>query len=270
MASSEFDTSIYTIIKLGGRAAADREQRRRFADDLAALSNVGSLVLVHGGGADVTAVSKRFGIESVFRDGVRVTTDAEMPVVDMVLAGRANKEWVRVLRCAGVNACGISGTDGGLVVGTTEDGSRTAHVSAVDPAILRTLAEAGFVTVVSPVSSDSSGEAVNINADEVAQALAIAVQARTLLYLSDTPGVLREGRVIPRLAPATIEAEISAGTIAGGMIPKVRASAEAVVRGVSTIRIGRFEGRGDLQRLLAGEAGTRIEGEPAGTSRFEA
>lgn len=259
MTSSGFRPAGFTVIKLGGRAAADREQRRCFAEDLAALSNVGSLVLVHGGGADVTAVSKRFGIESVFRDGVRVTTDAEMPVVDMVLAGRANKEWVRVLRAAGVNACGISGADGGLIVGASEDGSRTAHVSAVEPTLLRTLAEAGFVSVVSPVSSDSSGEAVNINADEVARALAIAVEARTLLYLSDTPGVLREGTAIPQLTRATIEAEIANGTIAGGMIPKVRASAEAVARGVSAIRIGRFEDRGDLRRLLAGEAGTRIE-----------
>lgn len=254
MASSEF-----TVIKLGGRAAADREQRRSFALDLAGLTDVGSLILVHGGGADVTAVSKRFGIDSVFRDGVRVTTDAEMPVVDMVLAGRANKEWVRVLRAAGVNACGISGVDGGLVVGTAVDGSRTAHVSTVDPVLLRTLALAGFVSVVAPVSSDSEGEAVNINADEVAREIAIAVGAQTLLYLSDTPGVLREGEAIARLTRSGIETEIANGTIDGGMIPKVRSSAEAVARGVSTIRIGRFERRGDLHRLLAGKAGTRIE-----------
>jgi acetylglutamate kinase len=248
----------HTVVKIGGRAAADPAVRSLLAADLAGIAKAGHLVLVHGGGAQVTEAARAFGIESVFRDGVRVTSEAEMPVVDMVLAGAANKEWVRTLRRAGVNACGVSGADGGLVVGIPESGSRTAHVASVDTSLLQALANAGFTSVVSSVASTEQSVAVNINADEVAPALAVAVRARELIFLSDIPGVLDGGEVLQRLDPPSVEAAIAAGTISGGMIPKVRASVEAVRNGVGSIVIGSFERPGDIGRLVAGDAGTRI------------
>lgn len=251
-------SAAHTIVKIGGRAASDPAIRDLLAADLAAIAQSMHLILVHGGGAQVTEAAKAFGIESVFRDGVRVTGEAEMPVVDMVLAGATNKEWVRTLRRAGINACGISGADGGLVIGIPEAGSRTAHVGSVDVTLLHTLAEAGFTSVVSTVASTEDSEAVNINADEVALALAVAVRARELVFLSDIPGVLDGSTVIGRLDPPAAWAAIDAGTVSGGMIPKVRSSVEAVRGGVGSIVIGRFAGAGDIGRLLAGDVGTRI------------
>ena len=253
--------STFVVIKIGGKAAAEEATRSLLAAEIADTNTFGgdsSVVLVHGGGASVTEVSKRFGIESVFRDGVRVTASEEMPIVDMVLSGRANKEWVRVLRRAGVDACGVSGADGGLVIGEAVEGSRTAHVRSIHPRLIRTLADAGYVPVVAPASSDDAGEAVNINADEIALELAVALGAGALVFLSDTPGVLRGRKVISNLSEPSAEAEIAAGTIVGGMIPKVRASLQAVARGVGTICIGQFSGSGDVRKLLDGTIGTHI------------
>jgi acetylglutamate kinase len=248
----------FIVTKIGGKAAADGDLREALAADLTALRDRGRFILVHGGGSEVTDVARRFGIESVFRDGVRVTGLREMPIVDMVLAGRANKEWVRVLSRAGISACGISGADGNLIVGEPEPDSRTAHVRSVDAGILRTLCDAGYVPVIAPVSSDEDGSAVNVNADEVALALAEALSAEALLFLSDTSGVLRDGVPITELDADRAEQEIRIGTIHSGMIPKVRASVRAVANGVESISIGRYDRRGDIERLLSGAIGTRI------------
>ncbi len=250
------------LIKIGGRAAADISAFSALITDVRRLSAEFSVVIVHGGGAEVSEISRRFGYEPVFSDGIRITSDAEMAVVDMVLAGKANKALVRASAAAGVPAVGLSGSDGGLFVGepiTAATGpSRTGRVTACDTRILTVLDTAGFLPIVCSTSMDSGGGALNINADDIALALASAVSAEALVFLSDTPGILKDDRVIDRLDAVAAEHEIAAGVIAGGMIPKVRASIRAIENGVSRIIVGEYKKAGDLTALIAGECGTRI------------
>ena len=209
-----------TIVKIGGCAAADKEKTAALIRDMVA-DNEGTFVLVHGGGAEVTAAAKQFGIESQFVDGVRFTSMREMAVVDAVLAGKINKELVRQIRAAGLNGVGLSGSDGGLFTG-------------------------------------ADGFPLNINADEAALTLAAALKADQLIFISDIPGVLKNDRVLPSLNEAAIEKEISDGVISGGMIPKVKSALNAVKNGVGAVVIGGYEEAGDLLRLKTGTKGTAV------------
>ncbi len=247
------------LVKVGGKAAEDRDSLAALCDEIAVLSRDLHVVLAHGGGAEVTAVSKKFGIEAVFKDGIRQTSPEEMDIVEMVLAGRMNKHIVRLCRSCGLDAVGLSGPDGGLFLGRPAGaGSRTGEISAVDRRILDLLLEGGFLPVISPTSMDAQGSGLNINADSVAFALARELPASALVFLSDIPGVLRGGEVIPELSARETAGLIESGVISGGMIPKVKASLDALSHGVGTVIIGRYEAAGDLARLLAGSAGTRI------------
>lgn len=253
------NTSI--VIKLGGTAATDPVVLQKLGRELVELDV--PVAIVHGGGKEVSELSRSMGLEPVFHDGIRMTSEAEMDVVEMVLCGVANKRLVRRLVSAGVPAVGISGADGGTVTGariTDAAGapSRTATVAGVNPLLVRDLWICGYVPVIASPASDAGGAAVNINADDVAFALAGAMGTDSLLFLSDVDGVLIDGEVVPSLTPAMAEAQVAAGHVSGGMIPKVRNAATAVAHGVSQVVIGRYEKGGDLRALLAGNRGTAI------------
>ena len=252
------------VIKIGGKPATNDAVQRLFAGDLSVLAASSRVVIVHGGGAEVSRVSKALGLEPEFRDGIRMTTPAEMDIVDMVLAGKVNKEITRRFISCGVSAFGLSGVDGSLFTGRslgTAEENRTGHVASVDTRPLDVLLAAGYVPVIASVSIDNAGNGININADEAALDIATALSAHSLLFLSDIPGIILGGNVASTLTEADIEREITAGTISGGMIPKARSSAAALRRGVREIVIGEFNVAGDLERLLSGRQGTRINQE---------
>ena len=247
------------IIKLGGRVATDESVLKTFLREASKLPEEDGLVIVHGGGAEVSQLSQTLGHAPRFIDGVRMTTPEEMPVVDMVLAGKMNKYIVRLGFAAGLDAVGVSGCDGGLFTGgSIAPGNRTGKISRVNPRLLSTLIEKGFTPVVSSVSMDDNGDALNINADEAALAVAKAMKAVTLVYISDIPGVLHEEKVIPYLDGASIDMHIAQGTISGGMVPKVRSAFDAVKNGVQAVIIGGYGSDGDLGSLLSKTRGTAI------------
>lgn len=263
-----------TVLKIGGRAAAEEEsilelgrEIRRLQEESRASTGVdglpggGSFVLVHGGGSELSSLMERYGYTPRFRDGIRQTSREEMPLVDMALAGRMNTQVVRLLGRAGLNPVGLSAQDGCMVRGRAvvmADGtaSRTGSVAESDGRLLATLLGAGYTPVVSPVSRDEAWQGLNINADEIALALAEAVEAAQLIFFSDIPGILQGDRVIDRLTAAEAEEAIAAGTISGGMIPKVRSSLAALRHGVGSITIGNYREAGDLKALAKGTKGT--------------
>lgn len=246
------------IVKIGGRVASEKTKTEALLRDMATVSSV-SYILVHGGGAEVTSAAARFGIESRFVNGIRFTSPEEMAVVDAVLAGKINKELVRMAARAGLNGVGLSGSDAKLFTGrAVSDGSCTGTVTATDTGLLKLLLENGCFPIIATTSMTDTGLPLNINADEAALALASALKAARLIYISDIPGVLKEGTVIPRLDRKTVAAEIESGVISGGMIPKVNSSVEAVANGVGSVIIGGYEEEGDLHRLESGTKGTSI------------
>jgi acetylglutamate kinase len=250
------------VVKIGGRAAEDRESLGALCDELRDVSREHRLVLVHGGGAEVTSVSHKFGIEPIFRDGVRQTSPEEMDIVDMVLAGRVNSQLVRMLRARGLDAVGLSGSDGGTFTGEPIGGrgtaNRTGEVTHVDVRLPLLLLDAGFVPVLSSTSMDAEGNGLNINADTAAFRLAAHLGAAALVFLSDIPGVISDGSVVQALCAEEAKSLISRGVIKGGMVPKVTASFDAMDKGVKKVIIGQYESPGSLARLLEGKEGTRL------------
>lgn len=262
--TSSAKTVPMAIIKLGGSALEQESLRRIFATELRSLIGIWQPILVHGGGPEVTAMSRRLGHSTCFQDGIRITSAEEMEVVDMVLAGSANKRLVRALCSAGVRAVGLCGSDGPTLIAqpeTVPSGTRTGEIRSVDTRLLFTLMAAGFVPVVSPVCDDGAGGGVNINADTVAFQLATAIDAATLLFISDIDGVRKDGAVLPRLGTVEADEEIAAGTITDGMIPKIRSSIAAVAAGVGCVHIGNYSGSGALRKLFDGMQGTVLGGD---------
>lgn len=249
------------VIKIGGTALEDVAIRREFAVELHEVRRDWQVVVVHGGAAELSRVSRSLGHEPRIENGIRLTTAEEMMVADMVLAGSANKRLVRALAAAGVPAVGICGSDGRTFTGSAEElpaGTRTGRIESADPRLLRALLAEDFVPVVSSVSDDGVGGGLNVNADPAAVAVAVAVAARTLVFVSDTDGVRKRGAVIQVLHAASVEAEIAIGTITDGMIPKIRSSVAAVHDGVGSVQIGSYERTGSLHALLTGGTGTTI------------
>jgi acetylglutamate kinase len=246
------------VYKIGGPALEDRGLVAPLAAEV--RRREGRVVLVHGGGRHIERMLESLAIESRFVDGRRFTSEQAMEAVEMVLSGVVNKELAAGLTAAGAPAVGISGRDGGLVRARLEDGLGCVGTpEAVDAAPLRALWEAGFVPVVSPVSTGPSGEAVNVNADEAALGLARALKARSLVYLSDVDGVRVDGKTVQSLSPEEARRRVGDGTIAGGMALKVRVALEAsaavpevVIAGKARL-LGSFPGT----RLLSGHIPTR-------------
>ncbi len=247
------------LIKIGGRVAEDKEVLSSLASEMSALQADFSFFLVHGGGAEVTRISKVFGLEAVFENGVRKTSPEEMDVVDMVLAGKVSKYIVRLLASKGIKSAGLSGADGGIFTGTAAAaGSKTGIVTKTRPELLKTLSNAGYLPVISSVSMDDAGSALNINADEAALAVAESMLVDDLIFISDIPGILKDQKLINRLTPDEIRKEIDSGVISGGMVPKAESSVEALRKGVKTVIIGGYNTEGDLKKLLDGSMGTSI------------
>jgi acetylglutamate kinase len=244
------------VVKLGGTTLAD--QRQTLAE-VAAESRTRDLIVVHGGGKRLTEWLGRLGVETRFQDGLRVTDDDAMEVVSAVLRGVVNAELVATLRGLGADAAGTSGVDGATVTGQRIAGlGRAATPERVDPRLLESLLDAGYLPVVAPVCVDEEGLPCNVNADEVAAALASALHAR-LVLLTDSNGVLgSDGRRIDELTAAEAEVLIADGTVAGGMVPKVRA-ALAALEGASEAVIADGAADGALSRALDGSvSGTRL------------
>lgn len=246
------------LVKIGGKAAENETTLRDLFAEMAERRQSERFLLVHGGGAEVTALSKRLGIRSVFKDGIRQTSPEEMEVVEMVLSGKINKQLVRLCNGVGLNAVGVSGCDGGMCVAKAEAGNRTGTLEAVRRAVLDVLLSAGFLPIISPTCADAAGLALNVNADSVAFGLATELAASALVFLSDIPGVLNDGAMIRDLSVTAANQFIRSGVISGGMIPKVSASVEALSRGVATVIIGQYEEKGSLAALLEGAQGTQI------------
>lgn len=252
------------VIKYGGHAMDKAELSAAFAAGLASLAHEGmSLVVVHGGGPQITKLLQRLNIQSHFVNGLRVTDAAAMEAVEMALCGQVNKAVVTVLSQKGVNAAGISGRDGQLLQGTIRDPALglVGDVRKVDPALLQCLLKGGFVPVVAPVASAPNGQALNVNADIAAGMLAGTLQADSFVLISDVPGVLdAKGELIPHLDDAECKRLQEANVITGGMIPKVEACFTALAHGCQRAIILDGRAPSSLTRYLRENAalGTEI------------
>lgn len=241
-------------MKIGGRAQADAALPGLLAG---AVRSGDALVVVHGGGDEVTALQRRLGYEPTFIGGRRVTTETDLDIVRMVLSGAVNKRLVRQLLDEGVAAIGISGEDGGLLPALLLEGGALGAVGeplAADARPIEALLSAGFVPVVSPLGRHAeTGQGLNINGDDAAAAIAGSLRADELLLLADVPGVLdAEGVVLPEISAEAVDDLISAGTARGGMTAKLQAARRALAAGVSAVRIG------DVSALADPRVGTRL------------
>jgi acetylglutamate kinase len=255
------------VIKYGGSAMTEPALRASFAVDVVLLKYIGLRpVIVHGGGPQIGKTLARLGIESKFVDGLRVTDDATMEVVEMVLGGKVNPEIVSLIGQGGGRAIGLTGGDGGMIRVTRRlhedrDLGRVGQVVSVDPASIASVAEAGFVPVIAPIGVDADGVSHNVNADEAAGAIACALGAEKLILLTDVEGVMdSEGRVISRLAAEEARKLVEVGTIRDGMIPKLRCCIEALEGGVgsATVLDGRVLHAVLLEIFTDGGVGTLI------------
>jgi acetylglutamate kinase len=226
------------VVKFGGNAMVDPDLSRTFAEDIVLLRSVGMKpVVVHGGGPQIGQLLGRLGIESEFRDGLRVTDADTLEVVRMVLVGKVGRDIVGEINVHGAYAVGLSGEDGGLIRAAVRnpDLGFVGDIVSVNPGILHRLLAEELIPVVSTIGSDERGQAYNINADTVAGAIAGALSAEKVIYLTDVPGLLTDvsdpSTLVARASIDHIEALIADGTISGGMIPKVQACCEAVRSG---------------------------------------
>lgn len=245
------------VVKLGGRTQADAALPQALAALCAAQP--GQVVIVHGGGDQVSALQRLRGEEPVFIGGRRVTTDIALELVRMVLSGLANKQLVSALVAAGARAVGISGEDAGLLRATPIDQATfgwSGTPSVVDASVVKALLDAGFVPVISPVAAREEASLVgayNVNGDDAAAAIAAALGADELFLLADVPGVLDADKArIPELTLDAARALVASGVAGGGMAAKLDAGAVALAGGVSRVRIG------DLAALSVPSAGTAI------------
>lgn len=242
------------LVKIGGN---ELDRPAWVAACARALHGLGPVVVVHGGGQAVSDLSRRLGLPVEKRDGLRVTTPEIAQVVEMVLGGPVNRLLVSALRAAGLDAIGLSGVDGGLLTAQPLEGGTLGDVGeivAVRASLLQSLLLAGLTPVVAPVAPSAipPGQPLNVNADQAAAAIAAALEAQELLFVSDVPGVAVDGVTQPTLAAAEIEQMIEGGVAAGGMAAKLRAAAQALRAGVRAVRIG------DLDMFEHATAGTRL------------
>jgi acetylglutamate kinase len=232
------------VVKLGGAAMTDPRLAESFAEDIALLRFVGIRpVVVHGGGPQISEVSRRLGLEPRFQDGLRVTDAETLEVARMVLVGKINKDIVASINRQGIPAAGVSGDDGNLLVAKARgDGELgfVGEIAEVRTGILETLM-GEFVPIVASIATDGRGQAYNVNADEAAGALAAALGAEKLVYLTDVPGLHEvEGGAQGVLSEVSLEEcdeLLSSGAVTGGMIPKVRSIIHAMRSGASRAHI---------------------------------
>ena len=269
------------VIKYGGHAMVDEHLKKQFALDVILLKQIGiNPIIVHGGGPQINTLLDRLGIQPSYVQGMRVTDGETMDVVEMVLVGKVNKEIVGMINHCGGKAVGLSGRDGDLVCAeklrvsskkTNEvlkdappeliDLGRVGKVTKINPGVLESLFLQDFIPVIAPVGVGDDGQAFNINADLVAGAIAGEMSAEKLILLTDVPGVNgKNGELITSLPHQQLEALIEEGTVAGGMIPKVRCCVDAIHRGVTKTNIvdGRVEHSILLEMFTREGIGTEI------------
>lgn len=248
------------LIKYGGSAMTENSLKKDFAEDVALLSFIGvKPIIVHGGGPQIGALLKKLGKESRFVKGLRVTDEETMDVVEMALVAKVNKDVVSLINSYGGKAVGISGRDGGLIrarkarpaklAGIDEDLGLVGEVERINPDLIASLEDRGFIPVVAPVGAGPLEKPYNINADTAAGAMASALNTEKFLLLTDVPGVLdHEQRLISSLSEEQVERMIETESITGGMIPKVRCCLAAIRGGVPKAHI--IDGRVSHALLL--------------------
>jgi acetylglutamate kinase len=237
------------VIKFGGNAMSDVELKAGFARDVVLLKLVGmNPVVVHGGGPQIESVLARLGMKGEFVQGMRVTDAATMEVVEMVLVGQVNKEVVELINQAGGKAVGLTGQDGNFIRARKMllpsngngpvDLGQVGEIESIDPAVIQTLEQGGFIPVVAPIGTGADGTTYNINADLVAGKLAEILRAEKLVVLTNTPGVLdKDGKLLSGLTPRKIDDLVAKGVISGGMLPKIASVLDAARAGVKACHI---------------------------------
>ena len=258
------------VVKYGGNAMINEELKQQVMEDIVLLWLVGvKVVLVHGGGPEINRLMERLGKEPVFVDGLRVTDQETMDIVQMVLSGKINKTLVNLLEMQGGRAMGISGIDGGLIKALPKDPrlGYVGRITGVDIRPVMDMLENGYIPVISTLGCDEKGNAYNINGDTAAAFIAGALGAERLIMMTDIAGILRDqhdpSTLIPKLNVNQARELYSSGVISGGMIPKVDCCIEALNRGVESVII--MDGRvphSILMEILTDEgAGTMVIGE---------
>jgi acetylglutamate kinase len=260
------------VVKYGGNAMTEERLQKSFAHDVVLLKLVGmNPVVVHGGGPQIESVLGRLGKKGEFVQGLRVTDAETMDVVEMVLGGTVNKEIVTLVNQAGGRAVGLTGKDGAFIrakkllvpdaAGEKVDIGQVGEIDAIDPDVISSLEESGFIPVVAPIGVGKNGESYNINADLVAGKLAEVLKAEKLVLLTNTPGVLDEdGKLLTGLTPKRVDELVAEGTLSGGMLPKIASALDAARGGVKSVHIidGRVEHALLLEILTDEGVGTLI------------
>lgn len=257
------------VVKYGGNAMTEERLKKCFAQNIVLMKQLGmNPVVVHGGGPQIGNLLKQLGKESRFISGMRVTDAETMDVVEMVLGAQVNKSIVNLLNQAGGRAVGLTGKDAGLIHARpleTDPNSELGHVgevASIDPSIVHTLDQSGFIPVIAPVGVDKQGVGYNINADLVASSVASVLKAEKLLLLTNTPGILdANDELLTGLTRSDIDRLIEEGVIYGGMLPKVQCALDAINSGVNTVQIidGRVENAVLLELFTDEGVGTLIK-----------
>ncbi|MFP4214236.1 MAG: acetylglutamate kinase [Desulfohalobiaceae bacterium] len=265
------------VIKYGGHAMQDEQLKKSFALNVVLLKYIGvNPVIVHGGGPQIGQMLNQLGISSKFEQGLRVTDQATMDVVEMVLVGRVNKEIVNLINLNGGRSVGLSGKDGGLiqakkmemVISKTDappeiiDLGRVGEVVSIQTKLIRSLEKEGFIPIIAPVGVDTQGRTYNINADAVAGSVAKALEAKKLILLTDVSGVMAGEQLVSSLSRSQVLEMIENSTAQGGMIPKLKCCLEALEAGVEKAHIidGRLENSLILELFTQAGIGTEILG----------
>jgi len=232
------------VIKYGGSAMTDGALGRRFAEDVVLMHQVGILPLVvHGGGPQIGELMRRLGKEPEFRDGLRVTDAETLDIARMVLVGKVNRDIVGSINIHGPLAVGVSGEDGGLITAAARNPELgfVGDVDSVDPTLLTKLFAEGLIPVMSTIGTDASGQAYNINADTVAGAVAEAIGAEKVVYLTDVEGLYEDldnkDSLIGEISADELQTKLESGQITDGMIPKIEACVHAVNNGVTSAHL---------------------------------
>jgi acetylglutamate kinase len=250
------------VIKYGGNAMTDPVLQQDFAEDVVLLKLVGlNPVVVHGGGPQIEGALSRLGKKGEFIQGMRVTDEETMEVVEWVLAGQVQQDIVGLINAAGGKAVGLTGRDGGMIrakklkmldkddPAKEHDVGQVGDIVSIDPSVVKALQDDQFIPVVSPIGFGENNESYNINADVVAAKLATVLQAEKLLMLTNIRGVLdKQGELLTELTPRRIDELVADGTISGGMIPKIAGAIDAAKSGVNAVHI--IDGRVPHAMLL--------------------
>lgn len=231
------------VIKYGGAAMVQEEYKASFARDIVLLRSLGMLpVIVHGGGPEVTAAIKQYGLESTFIDGLRVTDLASLKISEMVLSGTINKEIVANINIQGGLGIGMSGKDGRLIQAVKlehpdKDWGYVGKIEQINPELILTLIEKEYIPVISPIGMGTDGNTYNINADTVASHIGVALKAHKIIFLTDVQGIMKDEQLISVVNREETQKLIEEGVISGGMVPKVQGMLHSLANGVKSAHI---------------------------------